>query len=74
MVLFDGGAAPNVRCVVLRPWQNCALAAALVMLSLSAQARASPPPQINPGEVTANTKLSPTVSRALMQFVTDYNA
>jgi len=74
MISFDSGSAPNSRCIRPSPWRIYALAgAAAMLLSASAQARPAPP-QINPADVTADAKLSPAVSRALVQFVADYNA
>ena len=51
-----------------------ALACVAVIVPAVVQAREAPPPQINPADVTSDSRISPATSKSLLQFVSDYNA
>jgi hypothetical protein len=66
VTLTNGSAAPRKLLIA-------GLASISALFSASVLAREALP-QINPGDVTSDSKLSPAAGKSLMQFVADYNA
>ncbi len=71
---FPIAAAPADKPASGRLLRLVVFAGATVLSSSMAHAKDALPPQINPGDVAADSRLSPGAGKALMQFVADFNA